>query len=304
MMALSHEVARVLGEQLPGSELENAEVLGEGWNATACRVRAGRTTWVVRVPKLAWAAGEIERQTCLGLRLSHLGFPVPHDWRVYRNANGDVLAGAYRFISGRPAPARGRRSLRALALDIAAFLTRLHEVPPEVAIRDCNALVIDPWEGRYRNLIAAHGSMTGPKTRSWLERVGDRLERASRAGAEHVLVHGDLSPEHLVRDDGGHVVGVLDFSGPQVTDPALDFGRLVQHWGVDFATTVLGSYDRLTDRGFEDRMGAYARLEPLRTIEAGVLRELPHWVAWGKRHLAAAAAADSRSSPGADQSGM
>jgi aminoglycoside phosphotransferase (APT) family kinase protein len=107
-------------------------------------------------------------------------------------------------------------------------------------------------------------------------------------------VHGDLSPEHVLCDDAGRAVGVLDFSGPQVSDAALDFGRLVQHWGVRFATTVLERYDRPTDDEFSERMLAYARLEPLRTIEAGVLRELPLWVVWGQRHLAAAAAARSR----------
>src|SRR5438105_12402060 len=43
-----------------------------------------------------------------------------------------------------------------------------------------------------------------------------------------------------------------------------------------------------------ERVVAYAQLEPLRTIEAGVLRELPEWIAWGRRRLAAYAAADRR----------
>ena len=87
---------------------------------------------------------------------------------------------------------------------------------------------------------------------------------------------------------------MLDFSGPQVTDPALDFGRLVQWWGIEFADHVLKRYERRVDDDFRDRVVPYARLEPLRTIEAGVLRELPEWIAWGRRRLAAYAAADRR----------
>ncbi len=281
-----------LRHELPDLDLDGAELLGEGWNASAWSIGAGATKWVVRVPKLEWAAGEIERQTCLGMDLSRQGLPVPRGWRVLRGEDGTVLAGAYQYIVGRASP---RRGVEALAVDVASFLTRLHDLPTGFALSECRALLLDPWLGRYRGLIETYGPVTGPQTRSWLNRTGERLERISRSASERVLVHGDLCPEHLICDAAGHLVGVLDFSGPQVTDPAVDFGRLVQHWGGRFAAAVLGNYDRLTDNAFEERMVIYAELEPLRAIEAGVSRELPHWVAWGRRRLAAATGAETRS---------
>lgn len=290
------DVRRVLLRELPDADLANMEILGEGWNATAWRVHGNSITWVVRVPKLDWAAGEIERQTRLGPHLSQLGFPVPRGWRLFRDRNGSIIAGAYLHIDGDPAPRRGKHPLDVLAGEVASFLSRLHNLPTDFALNECEALDLDPWVGRYRGLIAKYGPMTGPQTQSWLSRVAARLERGSSSAPRNVLVHGDLAPEHVLRDPSGHVVGVLDFSGPQVTDPALDFGRLVQHWGVQFADSVLRRYERPVDDGFEERMVAYAKLEPLRTIEAGVLRGLPRWVKWGKRRLAAAAAAERRAS--------
>lgn len=294
MSNLPENVRVVLDGEFHGCDLVNVELLGEGWNATAWRIGAEGTRWVIRVPKLDWAAGEIERQTRLGPHLAELGFRVPRGWRLFRDDHGTLVAGAYVYVDGNPAPTRGKRRLDRLARDIAHFLTRLHDVPTDFPLRECRALDLDPWPGRYRDLIARYGRMTGPRTQSWLRHVGARLERASSPALQHVLVHGDLAPEHVLCSADGGIASVLDFSGPQVTDAALDFGRLVQHWGVKFAESVLETYERPTEVGFRERMLAYAWLEPLRTIEAGVLRGLPQWVRWGKRRLAATAAAESR----------
>ena len=298
MITIPPHVRDVLLRELPSLDFTGAECIGEGWNATAWRVRADSTWYVVRVPKLDWAAGEIERQGRLGPLLRELGFPVPSEWRTFRDQDGAVVAGSYLYIPGQPAPTRGKRTLAVLAREIAAFLTRLHGLAPGFALRECDALALDPWPGRYRKLIATYQSMTGPRTRSWLAQVAARLEMASRSAPANVLVHGDLAPEHVLCHDAGHIVGVLDFSGPQVTDPAIDFGRLMQHWGVPFATLVLQSYGRPVDVAFQQRMLIYAMLEPLRTIEAGVLRKLPRWITWGKRRLAMAAAAETRANAG------
>ena len=290
------DVRDVVLHELPDVDLARAEVLGEGWNATAWSVFGLSTRWVIRVPKLDWAAGEIERQTHLGRHLSELNMPVPHGWRLFRNPDGAIIAGAYVYVGGEPAPTRGKHQLDILAGEIAKFLTRLHSLPTGVPLRECEALDLDPWPGRYRDLITKYRAMTGPQTQSWLARSGARLERASHDAPPHVLVHGDLAPEHVLCDAAGKITGVLDFSGPQVTDPALDFGRLIQRWGAPFADSTLRRYARPIDAGFHERMAAYAKLEPLRTIEAGVLRELPEWIRWGQRHLAAAAGAERRAS--------
>jgi len=83
-------------------------------------------------------------------------------------------------------------------------------------------------------------------------------------------------------------------SGPNVTDPAIDFGRLVQHWGGAFAAAVLLQYRGRVDGGFVGRMKAYAALEPLRTIDVALERGLPEWERWGRRRLSAAAGAETR----------
>jgi aminoglycoside phosphotransferase (APT) family kinase protein len=120
------------------------------------------------------------------------------------------------------------------------------------------------------------------------------LTSACRTTPPPVLVHGDLAPWHLICGDDGEIRAVLDFMGPRIADPAMDFGRLVQHWGENFARSVLSHYSLTTDANFAPRMVLYAQFEPLNTVLVAAERGLPEWVAWGKRRLAAAAAAASR----------
>ena len=247
------------------------------------------------MPKLEEARAEIDRQTRLGQRLSGRGFPVPRDWRLITRRDGSMLAGVYRYVAGVPAPT-GAREHVVLAEQIARFLTQLHSLPPALGL-ECGARRLALWSDRYAPLIREYGARTGPQTQAWLRRQGERLERASVSAPAPVLVHGDLQPAYVLCDERQHIVAILDFSGPQITDPALDFGRLVQHWGMRFADTVLRMYERPADAAFRDRMAIYAGVEPLRTIEAGVLRDLPHWVGRARRHLSARAAADTRRKP-------
>ncbi len=287
-------IAGALRRGLPEAHPETAVLLGEGWNATAWRMRGDAHDWVVRVPKLEWAAGEIERQTCLGNHLAELGLPVPRGWRVLRDKEGKIVAGVYEYVSGGEAAKSGQDVLEILAVDLATFLMQLHDLPNEFALRECSALPLEPWSGRYRGLIETYGRLAGPRTQSWLKRAGPRLARALASYDQPVLLHGDLAPEHVICDADGRLAAVLDFSGPQVSDPAIDFGRLVQRWGVAFAKEALRHYRRRIDAGFEERMVLYARLEPLRAIEGGVLRELPEWIAWGRKQLGVHAAAERR----------
>lgn len=284
-------VRRAIAAELLDADLDSAAVLGEGWNVVAWRLAGAGGDWVVRVPKLDWAAGEIARQMRLGAHLEQCGLPVPADCRAFFDRRGRAIAGAYRFVPGRPAPTRDKTRLRKLAQEIAEFLSRLHRLPVDYALRQCEALDLEPLSGRYAKLIADFGPLTGPRTQAWLQAATAELQRLLTPPPPHVLVHGDLSPEHVICDEADGVTGVLDFSGPQVTDAALDFARIVQRWGAPFAGSVLVRYGGAMDRDFPFRMMLYAKLEPLRAIEAGVSRDLPEWTAWGRRRLAAAAAA-------------
>jgi aminoglycoside phosphotransferase (APT) family kinase protein len=61
-------------------------------------------------------------------------------------------------------------------------------------------------------------------------------------GERRALAHADLGAEHLL-EDGGVLTGVLDWSDAAITDPALDFARLLRDFGPRFLRSVLDAYD-------------------------------------------------------------
>jgi len=58
-----------------------------------------------------------------------------------------------------------------------------------------------------------------------------------------VLVHGDLSAEHILFDpDTQRITGVIDFTDAIITTPLLDFVYLYRAYGRDFFERLLHQY--------------------------------------------------------------
>ncbi|MPZ98524.1 MAG: phosphotransferase [Dehalococcoidia bacterium] len=293
--ALPSTLLPILRDALPHADIEACTPIGEGWNVTAWRLPDPGGDWAVRLPRNAAAVPEIERQTCWCRALEAEGLAVPRDARNLLGAGGQTVAGLYRYVDGAPAARsrnRGRRRDR-LARDTADFVTRLHCVPPG-RITACEPHTYSPWADHYGPLVSKYAPALGPAARAWVEAVGARLETASRGAPPAVPVHGDLHPAHLLVDDGGALVAVIDPSGPQVADPALEFGRLVRQYGAPFADQVLRHYGGDVDAHFAERARLYAALEPLRAVWLGMTRGRPEAATYGRRALAASAVAASR----------
>jgi aminoglycoside phosphotransferase (APT) family kinase protein len=293
MAEMPLEVVRLLDSSLPGIEAGRAVLLGEGWNAIAWRVPASDGDWTLRIPTVDYGRAEIERQTCLAPKLAALGIPVPVGWQTLCFPDGRLAAGLYRYVDGVQAPRAGVSALHLLAPQVADILSRMHRLPVSIA-QECGGGEWSLWPGLYSRLIQDLGGLLGDRSALFVRRLGEELGAAMKTAPRPVLLHGDLAPWHLICDAAGEVVAVLDFMGPVVAEPAIDFGRLVQHWGEGFGEMVLEHYKGPIDANFRRRMKIYALLEPLKTIEAGVNRSDRKWVEWGQRKLAALAASETR----------
>ncbi len=236
---------------------------------------------------------EIERQACLMPRLRARGLPVVDGSAVVRDDAGRVLAGVHRYVDGEPAGARGRAARATLAVQVAAFLSRLHALPLD-DYRACGAEEEAPWPGFVGATVAPTRDLLPPRSRAWADAAAGRLRRALRTAPPPVPLHDDLQPAHLLVDGDGSLMAVLDWSGPRIGDPALDFRRLVQEWDGPFAEDALAHYGGRVDQGFRERMRIYASLQALMTLRIGVERELPRWTAYARRQVAAMAAAETR----------
>jgi len=291
-------VAAAVRRHRRGADPRRAVLLGEGWNATASRVPAPAGDLVVRVPRLAWAAGEMERHACLMPRLRALGLPVVANAAVLGDGRGGVIAGVHRYLGGTPARPHGRDARERLAREVRGFLTRLHAVPL-ADYRAYGAVELGAWPGRFGAVAERTRALLPARSRAWVDGTVARLRRTLSDAPPAVPLHDDLQPAHLLLDARGALGGVLDWSGPQIGDPAIDFRRLVQFFGAPFAERALAHYGGRVDAHFRERMRVDAALGALITLEAGIERGLPRWEAYARRQVAALAAAATRTGAGA-----
>jgi aminoglycoside phosphotransferase (APT) family kinase protein/GrpB-like predicted nucleotidyltransferase (UPF0157 family) len=218
-------VSRLIASQFPHwAELPIERVGSSGTDNALYRLG---DELVVRLPRIEWAVGGIEKEfewlpelaprvpAAIPMPLAK-GVPAlgyPWEWGVYTWLEGE-----------NPAPGAGR-SADGLVDDAARFIRALHAIdlaggPP--ARRGAPVRVQD--ERARAALADLEGSIdVDAATRAWEA----ALEAPPWAGTP-VWVHGDLLPGNLLVH-GGRLTGVIDWAGVGVGDPACD---LIIAWGL------------------------------------------------------------------------
>ena len=291
--SLALDVIEAMRTIHPDADTSRATIAGTGWDAIAWRVPAPDGDWLLRVPRLTEARPTIEAQHRLAAALDGAGLPLPREPRLLRGADGELVAGLYRFVDGEVARVSGRAARQRLATSIAEFLTTLHALDPAIGER-CGATPSVPWRDVYQPMIERCASMLSAPTAAWVRAIGARLEEASHTMPPLTLMHADLKPEHVLVDGQQRILAILDFEGVQVSDPARDFSRLIQNWNPAFAAMVLREYRGRVDDGFLVRAQCYREFDALEALDTAVRREWPEWVGWARRSLGARAAAAAR----------
>lgn len=268
-----------LRERLEGMDQTEAVYLGRGMQVTA--YRAG--PWVIRVPATVDARRRIDRQTQIYQILAERGVPVPRDAQVARDADGEVVAGLYRYVLGDAA--RADRLSPYLARDLGEFLTALHAVPLEPVRESCD-VIENLWVDRFRIRWEDCRAHLPAAERGWLENVIVRfLASPDTASPRRVLIHGDLVEEHVLVGPDGRLAGVIDLNGPWIADPALDIGTLADRFGWGLADAVLACYAGPRDPGFERRACFCANVRPLVTIRVALRNRNDELLRLGLRSL-------------------
>ncbi len=290
---LPSAVIDALQADLPDVDATYATVAGRGWDVVAWRVPAADGDWLLRVPRLAEATPTIEGQYRLAEALQRTGVPLPREPRLLRAPDGEVLAGLYRYVDGREAHISGRAARKRLAVSIAEVVSTLHALGPSVGIA-CGAVPYVPWDDSFQPMIERCAPLLTPAAEAWVRTVGTRLAAASRTIPPLTLVHADLKPAHVLLDTGGEILALLDFESARVSDPALEFSRLIQNWDEAFASMVLQQYRGPVDEGFMVRAQCYCDLDPIEGLDISVRRGWPEWLPIIRRMLAARAGAATR----------
>jgi aminoglycoside phosphotransferase (APT) family kinase protein len=199
--------------------------LGEGWDNHAFLVGE----WVFRFPRRAVAAPLIEFEARIlpaiapGLPLAipvprYLGLPTEsYPWKFL----------GYARLPGRTATrARLDDGLRSgCAEAIGRFLAALHAIPtatlelPRDGWKKLDPVTVVPVVRERIQLIRRQGSHPDPAR---IEAALDALAADLRPAEAQTLVHGDLYASHLLVDEHGAAIGVIDWGDLHQGDRAVD----------------------------------------------------------------------------------
>lgn len=191
-----------------------------------------------------------------------VGVPTPEVLGVEQvDHDGELLSfSILRLVPGRSldelAGELPESDLERLVMDGGELLARLHSVVPDRGMRH----ELEPPNERFvARVVRVADQALGPAAAAVVERGAELLrdEVMTRPAPRLSLAHGDWLPKHVLIDDRGAIVGVIDweFAGP--ASPAFDLA----HWEVSAG-------DGLHERSELLRLG-YARVADPDAADAG-----------------------------------
>lgn len=172
-----------------------------------------------------------------------LAVPNPIFYNAEANTLGEAFMG-YSMIPGKPLLFQDFKAIANLkareriANQLSRFLYELHTIaahtviPTELPFCDTQ----DEWKALYERIQAQLFCYMRPDAcRQVAEQLEDFIENADLYKFEPALRHGDFGAENIIYDpDGQLVVGILDFGGAGLGDPAVDFAGLFASYGAEF----------------------------------------------------------------------
>lgn len=211
-------VRRLLASQMPDlADLPLTRV--EPWGTDNGIWRLG-VDLVVRLPRIRWATGQIDREATWLPRLApHLPVTLPEPTAVGGPGEGYPYSWAvHRWIPGEGARLDLVEDPLSFALDLAQLVRELQAVPADGAPAARNrARPLHEYDEATRHAIdwAGHLIDAAAATAVWEEALA-----APPYDGEPVWVHGDLEGNCLVRD--GRLCGLVDWGSACAGDPAVD----------------------------------------------------------------------------------
>jgi len=216
-------VRRLLKAQIPHwADLHLYPVPSAGTDNALYRL--GRDK-VARLPRIAWAAGLIEKEYAWLPRLApQLPLAIPEPIAMGEPGEGYPWRwGIYKWLEGEEAAPQNLESLEQAAVDLAHFVASLQQRgapdgPPAGPGNSYRGVPLKERDKPTREAIAALARLldTAPALAAWEK----ALSEAEYTGPPQWL-HGDLRPGNLLAREG-KLSAVIDFGCLGVGDPACD----------------------------------------------------------------------------------
>lgn len=211
-------VGRLLVAQFPHwGELPIERVRSAGTDNALYRLGADM---VVRLPRIHWAIGQVEKEHRWLPRLApHLPLAIPVPLAEGMPGEGYPWHwSVYRWLPGENATIERVTDLRRAATDLAAFVAALQQIDPAGGPPSGRGVALAMRDAPTRGAIEAlHGIVdTDAATAAW-----EASLNAPIWDAPPVWTHGDLLPTNLLIEHG-RLSAVIDFGAVGVGDPACD----------------------------------------------------------------------------------
>lgn len=237
--------------------------------------------WVIRFTKTAWGRELMDLEGRLMRFLEPrvtLSIPSPvtraEGILVYPHLPGESFL---REI-WREAPLEQQQNL---ADQLGQFLHEMHnasiqnlewEVPLTLA-----PVTQDTWIDIYERIVDKVYPLLLPHQVDWVERLFEpTMDKADFFDFEPVLIHGDLSPYHILyQPETGRLTGVIDFGVAGLGDPATDVGNLIASYGETLIVKLERTYPAL--KRLMTRARFYAQALELQWVLLGVETGEYYW---------------------------
>lgn len=269
-------VSRQVKRSVPGLQVQTLRLEGEG---DFCRAYTVNNAWIFRFSWNQEGSHALEREIALLPELARsVSLRVPEiTYSGHIPETGLAFVG-YPRIPGVELTVERLLSLQAAeqeacAQELARFLREMHSFDLSKALNagivECGypfcrtegGIMSGPAEAHYRRELEKLlgypqvDADMGAYCRALVDRL---LEEDAPGELPHALVHGDLSQDHALFDEGtNRIAGVIDFTDMVITTPLLDFVYLYHAYGPGFLTTLLERY------GVADGVSTLARVRAL-----------------------------------------
>lgn len=183
-----------------------------------------------------------------------LAVPNPIYYTAEANTIGEAFIG-YPMIPGKPFLFHDFKAIanikarERIANQLSRFLYELHHIAAHTVIPTklsfCDTQ--DEWKDMYERIQAQlFGYMRPDACRQVANQFEDFIENADLYKFEPAFRHGDFGAENIIYDPGRQsVVGILDFGGAGLGDPAIDFAGLFASYGEEFYKECCSCYPEM-----------------------------------------------------------
>ena len=248
-----------------------------GWDS---RVLEVGEEYIFRFPRRPETLRQVQKEIALLPELSRwLSLPVPQFtfvWQAPGEEDWQESFVGYRKLDGDAIQAWALEKA-AVSAQLARFLSELHAYPRDrIASLPLPRYTTDQWRTAYADFYTwlQHHALaylsTQAKMRAtdlWQGFLGDHRNFQFQPA----LIHGDLSPEHILFDPSSmRISGIIDWEDACLGDPALDFAGLFTLVGSAALDAILPAYTGEKHQNLYRRTAFYASIVPFHAMRFGL----------------------------------